>query len=77
MEKIIDEFIYIARQLDDCALQFKILQNKAAKLKASFNNTPKQLAEIVKLEKEFKKLNTVTYDLRVKASKLKDKKPKN
>ena len=75
MDKIIDEFMQITKQLNDCALQFKILQNKASKLKAVFNNTPKQLAEIVKLEKEFKKLNTVTYDLRVKASKLKATKP--
>ena len=75
MDKIIDEFMHITTQLNDCAVQFKILQNKASKLKASFRNTPKQLAEIVKLEKEFKKLNMVTYDLRLKASKLKMKKP--
>ncbi len=75
MDKIIDEFMRITTQLNDCALQFKILQNKAIKLKQSFRNTPKQLAEIVKLEKEFKKLNMVTYDLRLKASKLKVSKP--
>ncbi|MBQ3502790.1 MAG: hypothetical protein IJA72_03915 [Clostridia bacterium] len=75
MEKIIDEFMHITQQLNDCAVQFKILQNKANKLKEVFNNTPKQLAEIVKLEKEFKKLNDVTYNLRLKASKLRLKKP--
>ena len=75
MEKIIDEFMHITTQLNDCAVQFKILQNKASKLKQAFNNTPKQFAEIVKLEKEFKKLNDVTYNLRLKASKLKLRKP--
>lgn len=75
MDKIIDEFMQITKQLNDCALQFKILQNKAIRLKQSFSSTPKQLAEIVKLEKEFKKLNMVTYDLRLKASKLKVSKP--
>lgn len=70
MEHIIDEFMHITTQLNNCAVQFKILQNKAAKLKEGFNNTPKQLSEIVKLEKEFKKLNEVTYGLRLKATKL-------
>ena len=75
MDKIIDEFMRITTQLNDCALQFKILQNKASKLKESFNNSPRQVAEIARLEKEFKKLNSATYELRLKASKLKLKKP--
>ena len=76
MDKIIEEFLSITQQLDECAVKFKILQNRASELKAGFNNSESQLNDLNKLEKEFKKLNQVTFELRQKASKLKSKRPK-
>lgn len=71
-----EEFLSITQQLDECAVKFKILQNRASELKAGFNNSESQLNDLNKLEKEFKKLNQVTFELRQKASKLKSKRPK-
>ena len=71
-----EEFLSITQQLDECAVKFKILQNRASELKTGFNNSESQLNDLNKLEKEFKKLNQVTFDLRQKASKLKSKRPK-
>ncbi len=76
MDKIMEEFLSITQQLDNCAVKFKILQNKVNELKAGFSNTNAQVNELNKLEKEFKKLNQVTFELREKASKLKSKRPK-
>lgn len=76
MDKIMEEFLSITQQLDECAVKFKILQNRASELKAGFNNSESQLNDLNKLEKEFKKLNQVTFELRQKASKLKSKRPK-
>lgn len=76
MDKIMEEFLSITQQLDECAVKFKILQNRASELKTGFNNSESQLNDLNKLEKEFKKLNQVTFDLRQKASKLKSKRPK-
>ena len=76
MDKIIEEFLSITKQLDDCAIEFKILKDRANQLKANFNKSNSQIIELRKLEKDFEKLNKVTFNLRQKASKLKDKKPK-